>query len=154
MHIFHLKAAGRANWPKMEQAIARIKAARGAGQQVGADIYPYINNGLGITRVHPSPALGRGGGGAPAKLDDPGGPRRDPPRDGDARGAGRTGTATSAPTGTTSSLVQIKAAPYAEQGGKSLAAIARAAGKDPWDVFFEIAGAGAGACRRACRRRT
>ena len=28
VHIFHLKAAGKANWPKMEQALAQIKAAR------------------------------------------------------------------------------------------------------------------------------
>src|SRR5262249_40243159 len=33
VHIFHLKAAGRANWPKMDQAIARIRAARAAGQE-------------------------------------------------------------------------------------------------------------------------
>lgn len=28
VHIFHLKAAGRQNWGKMQLAIARIKAAR------------------------------------------------------------------------------------------------------------------------------
>src|SRR5262245_43232599 len=54
VHIFHLKAAGRANWPKMDQAIARILAARGAGRAVGADIYPYVHNGLDLVSfVHP-----------------------------------------------------------------------------------------------------
>jgi N-acyl-D-amino-acid deacylase len=54
VHIFHLKAAGRQNWGKMQLAIARIKAARAAGEQVTADIYPYINNGLGIAAfIHP-----------------------------------------------------------------------------------------------------
>ena len=54
VHIFHLKTAGRANWGKMDLAIARIKAARAAGQEVGADVYPYINNGLGIRAlIHP-----------------------------------------------------------------------------------------------------
>ena len=54
VHIFHLKAAGQANWPKMEQALALIKAARASGQQVTADIYPYINNGLGLEAfLHP-----------------------------------------------------------------------------------------------------
>lgn len=54
VHIFHLKAAGRQNWGKMQLAIARIKAARAAGQQVTADIYPYVNNGLGIAAfIHP-----------------------------------------------------------------------------------------------------
>jgi N-acyl-D-amino-acid deacylase len=38
----------------MPLAIARIKAARAQGQQVTADIYPYINNGLGIAAfIHP-----------------------------------------------------------------------------------------------------
>ena len=54
VHIFHLKTAGRQNWDKMPLAIARIQAARGAGQEVTADIYPYINNGLGIAAfIHP-----------------------------------------------------------------------------------------------------
>ena len=29
VHIFHLKAAGKANWPKMDQALARIRARAG-----------------------------------------------------------------------------------------------------------------------------
>jgi len=54
VHIFHLKAAGRQNWGDMQLAIARIKAARAEGRQVTADIYPYINNGLGIDAlIHP-----------------------------------------------------------------------------------------------------
>ena len=54
VHIFHLKAAGRQNWGKMQLAIAKIKAARAAGEQVTADIYPYVNNGLGIAAlIHP-----------------------------------------------------------------------------------------------------
>lgn len=54
VHIFHLKAAGRQNWGKMPLAIARIQAARAVGQDVTADIYPYINNGLGIAAfIHP-----------------------------------------------------------------------------------------------------
>ena len=54
VHIFHLKAAGRQNWGKMQLAIAKIKAARAAGEQVTSDIYPYINNGLGIAAlIHP-----------------------------------------------------------------------------------------------------
>lgn len=54
VHIFHLKAAGKQNWHKMPLAIAKIKAARAQGQHVTADIYPYINNGLGIGAfIHP-----------------------------------------------------------------------------------------------------
>ena len=32
----------------MQLAIAKIKAARAEGEQVTADIYPYVNNGLGV----------------------------------------------------------------------------------------------------------
>lgn len=39
--VYHLKAAGRENWPKMEQAIAAIEAARGEGLPITADVYPY-----------------------------------------------------------------------------------------------------------------
>src|ERR1044071_4523283 len=54
VHIYHLKTAGQATWSKMGLGLARIKAARAEGQQVGADIYPYINNGLGIRALlHP-----------------------------------------------------------------------------------------------------
>lgn len=54
VHVFHLKAAGRENWPLMERAIARIADARAAGFAVTADVYPYIRNGIGLgSFVHP-----------------------------------------------------------------------------------------------------
>ncbi|MBL8213631.1 MAG: D-aminoacylase [Bryobacterales bacterium] len=54
VHIFHLKAAGEENWPRIHDAIKVIQSARDAGQDVTADIYPYIRNGLGIRSfVHP-----------------------------------------------------------------------------------------------------
>src|SRR5262249_50791233 len=39
--IYHFKAAGRANWSKMDAAIAKVEAARAAGVPLTADIYPY-----------------------------------------------------------------------------------------------------------------
>src|SRR5690606_24016533 len=54
VHIYHLKTAGQANWGKMDLALARVKEARAAGQQVGVDVYPYLNNGLGVRAlIHP-----------------------------------------------------------------------------------------------------
>lgn len=41
VEIYHLKAAGKANWPKMPAAIAKIDSARAAGQDVQADMYIY-----------------------------------------------------------------------------------------------------------------
>lgn len=53
VHIYHLKAAGRANWPLMAKAIERIEAARRRGVDVTADIYPYIRNGIDLASFLP-----------------------------------------------------------------------------------------------------
>jgi N-acyl-D-amino-acid deacylase len=49
VEIYHLKAAGQSNWPKMAQAIAKIDQARRSGVDIGADMYPYIAGGTGLT---------------------------------------------------------------------------------------------------------
>ncbi len=41
VEIFHLKAAGKQNWGKAPQVIARIEAARASGLDVAADTYAY-----------------------------------------------------------------------------------------------------------------
>jgi N-acyl-D-amino-acid deacylase len=53
VEIYHLKASGRRNWPKMPGVIARIDAARAAGQDVTADMYPYVAGGTALTAVLP-----------------------------------------------------------------------------------------------------
>jgi N-acyl-D-amino-acid deacylase len=40
--LSHLKASGEANWPKMTEAIRRLRVARAAGLAVTADRYPYL----------------------------------------------------------------------------------------------------------------
>jgi N-acyl-D-amino-acid deacylase len=45
---YHLKAAGRHNWHKMQQAIDRIEKARAGGQPVTADMYPYTAGGTAL----------------------------------------------------------------------------------------------------------
>ena len=56
VEIYHLKAAGRRNWPKAEAAIARIAAARAQGLDVGADMYPYAAASTGLASVLPPSA--------------------------------------------------------------------------------------------------
>jgi len=41
VEIWHLKAAGKSNWGKMPQIVARIDAARAAGVDVSANTYAY-----------------------------------------------------------------------------------------------------------------
>src|SRR5579871_2075120 len=43
--IYHFKAAGVANWPKMDAAIARVEAARKEGLPITADTYVYEAGG-------------------------------------------------------------------------------------------------------------
>jgi len=53
VEIYHLKAAGRRNWHKAQLAIAKINAARAAGQDIGADMYAYIAGGTGLSACFP-----------------------------------------------------------------------------------------------------
>ena len=41
VEIWHLKAAGKANWGRMPEIVAHIQAARDSGLDVGADTYAY-----------------------------------------------------------------------------------------------------------------
>ncbi|MGH9674188.1 MAG: N-acyl-D-amino-acid deacylase family protein, partial [Bryobacteraceae bacterium] len=53
VEIYHLKAAGKRNWPKAALAIAKINEARAAGHDVGADMYAYTAGGTGLTACLP-----------------------------------------------------------------------------------------------------
>lgn len=53
VEIYHLKAAGRRNWHKMALAIAKIDSARDAGQDVSANMYPYVAGGTGLSACLP-----------------------------------------------------------------------------------------------------
>jgi N-acyl-D-amino-acid deacylase len=58
--IFHLKAAGKNNWDKMDSVIRRVERARKEGQQISADMYTYIAGATGMTSAFP-PSLQDGG---------------------------------------------------------------------------------------------
>jgi N-acyl-D-amino-acid deacylase len=51
--VYHLKAAGEKNWPKMRQAIAKIEAARAAGLPITADMYTYPAGATGLDAAMP-----------------------------------------------------------------------------------------------------
>jgi dihydroorotase/N-acyl-D-amino-acid deacylase len=53
VEIYHLKAGGRRNWPKMAQAIAKIDSARSAGLDVQANMYPYPAGATGLSACTP-----------------------------------------------------------------------------------------------------
>jgi N-acyl-D-amino-acid deacylase len=51
--IYHLKAAGRPNWDKLDEAIRRIEAARADGVPLTADMYMYAVSGTGLDACIP-----------------------------------------------------------------------------------------------------
>jgi N-acyl-D-amino-acid deacylase len=60
VEIFHLKASGPRNWPKMPLAIAKIDSARAAGQDVQANMYLYPAGGNSFASCIP-PRYSEGG---------------------------------------------------------------------------------------------
>ena len=60
VEIYHLKASGPRNWPKMPVAIAKIDSARAAGQDVQADMYLYPAGGNSFASCIP-PKYAAGG---------------------------------------------------------------------------------------------
>lgn len=51
--IYHLKAAGRSNWHKMDAVIRLVQQARDAGLPVTADMYNYEYSGTGLSSCVP-----------------------------------------------------------------------------------------------------
>jgi N-acyl-D-amino-acid deacylase len=51
--IYHLKQVGRANWDKIDAAIAKIEAARASGLKISADMYSYTAGGTGLAASMP-----------------------------------------------------------------------------------------------------
>lgn len=58
--IYHLKAAGKSNWHKMDKVIAMIEAARAEGLQITADMYTYTAGATGLDAMMP-PSVQEGG---------------------------------------------------------------------------------------------
>lgn len=52
--IYHLKMAGRENWGKLAPVVARVEAARAAGQRITADMYTYTAGATGLDAAMPT----------------------------------------------------------------------------------------------------
>jgi N-acyl-D-amino-acid deacylase len=51
--IYHLKAAGRDNWSKLEPVVARVEQARREGLRITADMYTYTAGATGLDAAMP-----------------------------------------------------------------------------------------------------
>lgn len=53
VEIFHLKVIGKPRWGSMPKIVAMVQAARDSGQDVSADMYPYIAGGTALASSLP-----------------------------------------------------------------------------------------------------
>ncbi|MGZ8710334.1 MAG: N-acyl-D-amino-acid deacylase family protein, partial [Thermoanaerobaculia bacterium] len=51
--IYHLKAAGERNWPKMQNVLQKIEGARAEGLRITADMYTYTAGATGLDAAMP-----------------------------------------------------------------------------------------------------
>lgn len=58
--IYHLKAAGKDNWPKMDKVLAMVEQARKQGLKITADMYNYPAGATGLNAALPPWALDGG----------------------------------------------------------------------------------------------
>lgn len=134
--IYHLKAAGRDNWGKMDAALARIEAARAAGLRITADMYTYPASSTGLDAAMPTWVQAGGVEAWIARLRDPATRARvlaemrsaSPTFENLQRGAGAEGTL----------LVGFKNPALKPLTGKTLAEVATARGVTPEDAAIDL----------------
>jgi N-acyl-D-amino-acid deacylase len=124
--VYHLKAAGQSNWPKMRAAIARIEAARAEGLPITADMYLYTASGTGLDTTVPLWVREGGQDAMIARLKDPALRARAA-----AEMRGRGDWASVQPTGFRNPALRIYA-------GKRLLEIARMRGTSPEDTAIDL----------------
>lgn len=69
--IYHLKASGQENWPKLDRVIAMIEDARRQGLKITADMYTYTAGATGLNSCMPPWVYDGGAEAAYKRLQDP-----------------------------------------------------------------------------------
>ena len=135
--IYHLKAAGKANWSKLSAALSAIEAARSEGLRITANMYTYVAGATGLDASMP-PWVQEGGYHAwAARLKDPAIRRRV---------AAEMKTPTSAWENFFTAvegpdqilLVGFKSDALKPLTGKTLAEVARLRGKPPEETAMDL----------------
>jgi N-acyl-D-amino-acid deacylase len=135
--IYHLKAAGKDNWKKLDSVIKRIERARKEGQDITADMYTYIAGATGMTAAFP-PSLQDGGFG---KLRER---LQNPPLREQMKKAMNTNATDwenlyyGAGTPENVLLLSFKQDSLKKYTGKSLAEVARLRGKSPEETAMDL----------------
>jgi dihydroorotase/N-acyl-D-amino-acid deacylase len=71
VEIFHLKVSGKTRWGGMKNVVATIQAARDSGQDVSADMYPYLAGATALASALPPWVADGGLGKLLERLHDP-----------------------------------------------------------------------------------
>jgi N-acyl-D-amino-acid deacylase len=135
--IYHLKAAGQANWPKMDKVIAMVEQARKEGLKITADMYNYPAGATGLDAAMPPWVLDGGYDEAYKRLKD-------------AATRKKIAHAISTPTSDWENLylaagsadrvllVEFKSEALKPLTGKTLAEAARLRGEDPVQTIMNL----------------
>ena len=135
--IYHLKAAGKANWPKMDKVIAMVEQARKQGLKITADMYTYTAGATGLDAAMPPWVLDGGYDAAYKRLKDPALRKK-------IAHAVRTPTkewenlylAAGSPDRVL--LVEFKSEALKPLTGKTLAEVAKMRGEDPVETIMNL----------------
>ena len=135
--IYHLKAAGEANWSKLPRVIAMIEQARRSGLRITADMYTYTAGATGLDASMPPWVLDGGYQEAFKRLRDPEIRKkiataiRTPSRDWE-------NLFLAAGTPDRVLLVEFKSEALKPLTGRTLAEAARMRGEDPIDTIMNL----------------
>lgn len=130
--MWHLKAAGKPQWPLMTQALAKLQYARDDGVPIGADVYPYTRSGTGLASTVPDRWHEGGADALYDRLADPA-VRREIRAD--LMSLGRYGDT---PSADDVLLLRLRHPDNARWQGHTLAEIAADLGQDPVDVALDV----------------
>jgi N-acyl-D-amino-acid deacylase len=134
--IYHLKAAGTSNWPKLTEAIAKIEAARKGGVSITADMYTYTAGSTGLDAAMP-PWVQEGGYKAwAARLQDAKVRARLLKEMTTPGSTWENLMLAAGPEGTL--LVGFKNEALRQYTGKTLAAVAKMRGKSPQETAMDL----------------
>jgi N-acyl-D-amino-acid deacylase len=135
--IYHLKAAGQANWPKMNDVIAKVEAARRAWLKITADMYTYTAGATGLDAAMPPWVLDGGYDEAYKRLRDP---QVRPKIAAAIRSGGSDWENLYVAAGSPERvlLVEFKNEKLKPLTGKTLAEVARLRNEDPVDTIMNL----------------
>jgi N-acyl-D-amino-acid deacylase len=135
--IYHLKAAGQANYPKIDKVIAMIEEARTLGLKITADMYTYTAGATGLDAAMPPWVLDGGYDAAYKRL-------------ADAETRKKIAHAIRTPTPDWENLylaagsadrvllVEFKSEALKPLTGKTLAVVAKLRGEDPVETIMNL----------------